>query len=298
MRILITGAGGLIGHSLSQHLNRQGHHVEHLSRTQPEAAFYWSDNSDNKWTIQWDESQPIDAVIHLAGENLGQYRWSQAKKQRIYNSRIYTTRALVAKMKTLKNPPKAFLSASAIGYYGEGGDKNLDESQTNGDDFLANLALDWETAANAASEQGIRVVNLRTGLVLSKKGGALAAMLPAFKRCVGGKLGNGNQYMSWVSLADITQMITFLLTNEAANGAYNLVSPYPVRNSEFTQALAETLNRPAKLNMPALMVKTLFGEMGELLLLSSLKVEPAKLAALDYPFSPKNLRQTLEQLLN
>lgn len=300
MNILITGSSGLIGQSLYQHFEQHGHQVFRMSRTQRDAPFYWQATTTNQgntqYEIQWDDKQHIDAVIHLAGESLGRCRWSKAKKQRIYNSRIDSTQALVAKMQTLKNPPKTLLSASAIGYYGEGGTKTFTETDTAGQDFLAQLAANWETAANLATRHGIRVVNLRTGLVLSPNGGALAAMLPAFRRGMGGKLGNGQQYMSWVSLAEITHMIDFLLHNETAHGAFNLVSRYPVTNSEFTATLAGTLKRSANINMPVFAVKALFGEMGQLLLLNSIKVAPDKLAALGYSFTDEDLSQTFANL--
>lgn len=297
MNILVTGASGLIGVALTSHFHEQGHTVYSMSRRDNTAAFYWQPAMGHEWEIRWDECIGIDAVVHLAGESLGNKRWSAAKKQRIYNSRIDTTRALVKKMAKLDNPPKTLISASAIGVYGDCGDREVDESQPPSNDFLANLAKDWESAANQATEYGIRVVNLRTGLVLSTRGGALASMLSPFKMGVGGRLGSGRQWMSWISENDMSRLLTFLLKTSEITGAVNAVSPQPVINADFTRALAQAVNRPAVCHMPALGVKALFGEMGELLLLSSIRVIPARLQALNFEFIDADLTTALASVM-
>lgn len=297
MNILITGASGLIGRALSAHLRKRGHQVFAMQRSDDvDAPFHWSPSAAHDWQIRWDESQAIDAVIHLAGEPISGTRWTAAKKQRIRDSRIDTTNALVNQFKTLKTPPAVFLSASAIGFYGNCGEQVVDERQPVGDDFLAHLARDWESAANRAGEQAIRVVNLRTGLVLAKAGGMLKSLAPAFKLGMGGKVGNGRQWMSWVELSEIVKMMTFLLENPDAHGAFNLVSPNAVTNADFTQALAGAVRRPACVPLPTFAVKTAFGEMGELLLLSSAHVKPRRLRELGFALDERNLLETLKAL--
>lgn len=297
MNILVTGATGLIGTALSRHLSEQGHTLYSMSRDNPQSPFYWQDLGNHHWQIQWDETITIDAVIHLAGESIGSTRWSAAKKQRIVDSRIDTTTALVKKLAELSHPPKVLISASAIGFYGDCGNKVVDEYAPNGNDFLASLAKRWEAAAQQASELGIRVVNLRTGLVLDKNAGALASMLAAFKMGAGGKIGHGKQMMSWVSIEEIPKMISFLLHHDTISGAVNLVSPNAVSNAEFTRTLGRVLSRPTLIPMPKIMVKTIFGEMGELLLLSSIDVAPKRLQSAGYVFDDLSLAETLQSLI-
>lgn len=293
MNILITGAGGLIGKALQQHLQAQGHTVHTMSRRDNSVAFYWEKTSEHDWEIRWDESIHIDAVVHLAGESIGNKRWTSAKKQLIYNSRVDTTRALAKKLGELANPPSVLISASAIGFYGDCGTREVDESAPAGNDFLAGLAVAWESAANAAAQHGIRVVNLRTGLVLSDKGGALTTMVTPFKMGVGGRLGSGRQWVSWISERDIARLITFLLEHPTAKGAINAASPNAVTNRDLTTALSRALCRPAVCHMPAFAVKALFGEMGELLLLGSIHVKPVKALALGFEFEQADLPAAL-----
>lgn len=296
MSILITGASGLIGKACTAYLTQQGYQVVALQRQDDSQPFYWH-QQDNQWTVQWDNTHPIDAVIHLAGESLGSKRWSNKKRQAIYDSRIGSTQALVKLFARLPKPPSVFLCASAIGYYGNCGEIFIDETQPAGDDFLASLAKDWEAAAQPAETFGIRVVHLRTGLVLSPDGGALASMLPAFKAGMGGRLGNGQQRVSWVSINEIPKMIAFLLNHPQARGPVNVVNQQSTDNATLTKTLGQVLKRPTCLSMPAVAIKTLFGEMGELLLLSSADVKPKKLKQLGYHFDDDDLETVLTTLL-
>lgn len=297
MNVLITGASGLIGSALHKKLMADGHHVYTMSRKDPQSAFYWRENKSRQWDIQWDENANIDAVVHLAGEPIGNMRWSAIKKRRICRSRINTTKALVEKLATLKQKPSTLISASAIGYYGDCNDNSVTENSPAGNDFLATLATNWEDTANKAADHDIRVVNLRTGLVLSKHGGALASLLKPFEMGLGGRLGNGQQWMSWISENDIVRLICFLLENKEACGPVNAVNSAPVNNAEFTAKLANVLKKPAVMHMPAFVVKTLFGEMGKLLLLSSIKVTPAHAQHLGFHFEDLDLYETLSQIL-
>ncbi|PIE39257.1 MAG: TIGR01777 family protein [Gammaproteobacteria bacterium] len=295
MNILITGASGLIGSAVNQLLQTSGHRVFTMSRKDTHAAFYWRETAPRQWRIDWDEDTTIDAVIHLAGESVGNKRWSTIKKQRICRSRIDTTKALVEKLGQLQHKPEVLISASAIGFYGDNGEEEVTEDSPAGNDFFATLAQNWEQEANRAAQHGVRVVNLRTGLVLSKHGGALPSMLPPFKLGLGGRLGNGRQWMSWISDTDIARLIVFLLENPKAQGPVNAVNAAPVRNAEFTVQLASAVCRPALMHMPKLVVKLLFGEMGDLLLLSSIKVKPARAQQLGFEFEDTELNNTLVQ---
>lgn len=298
MNILITGASGMIGQALSAHLLLAGHKVYAMNRKDQQQPFYWEDFGEHRYEVRWDSRIAIDAVIHLAGESLGNQRWSKEQKAAIYDSRIDTTRALVRTLSRLSEKPKVLLSASAIGYYGDTGQKRVDESAPAGHDFLAHLAKDWEEAANAAKAFGIRVVNLRTGIVLSEHSGALPRMVAPFKLGAGGVIGSGQQWMSWVSLEEVVRMIAFLLQHEEVSGAVNLVSPFAVQNQTFVQALGKVLNRPAVVKVPALAVKMLYGEMGELLLLNSTHVWPKRLQDLGFGFQRLDITHALQQILH
>ncbi len=240
----------------------------------------------------------LDAVVHLAGENIATGRWNSTKKTAIRDSRVQGTRVLCEGLAQLVEPPKVLVSASAIGYYGSRGDRVMREDSRPGTDFLAEVCRDWEAATLPAQERGIRVVCLRIGVVLAREGGALHKMLTPFKLGGGGVMGSGNQYMSWVALDDVAGIVIHALTNDALQGPVNAVAPNPVTNSEFTKTLGRVLKRPTKAWMPTPVVKAMFGEMGDALLLSSTRVEPARLAASGYTFRQPELEDALRHILN
>lgn len=254
--------------------------------------------------IAWRPDQPIspeavsgfDAVIHLAGESIAG-RWTAAKKQRIRESRVRGTRNLAQAVASAPRKPQVFVSSSAIGYYGDRGEEILTEESSPGAGFLAEVCRVWEAATEAAAKAGIRTVQIRTGVVLSATGGALAKMLPPFKLGLGGILGNGRQWMSWIDIQDMVDAIQHIVKTDALRGPVNMIAPAPVINLEFTKTLAGALKRPAIFPMPAFMVKLAFGEMGETVLLGSQRVEPAKLAASGYQFTFRDLRTSLAGLL-
>jgi hypothetical protein len=250
--------------------------------------------------IPWDPAQPIspdavsgfDAVIHLAGESIIG-RWTAAKKQRIRESRVAGTRNLAQALANAKVKPGVFISSSAIGYYGNRGDEILKEESSAGTGFLPEVCREWEVATEAATKAGIRTVQIRTGIVLTATGGALAKMLTPFKLGLGGILGNGQQWMSWIDIQDMVTGIQHILKTDRLRGPVNMVTPAPVTNVEFTKTLAGALSRPAIFPVPSFMVKLAFGEMGETVLLGSQRVEPGKLVASGYSFQFRELRASL-----
>jgi len=298
-RILVSGASGLVGSTLVPSLKASGAHVVRLVRAGP-APRPGSDEEN----IPWDPSQPIsadavsgfDAVVHLAGETVVG-RWTAAKKARIRDSRIPATRNLAQALAHAKKRPGVFLCASAIGYYGNRGDELLNEESTSGTGFAADLARDWEAATDATAQSGIRTVRMRIGIVLAASGGALKKMLPAFKMGVGGRLGDGRQWMSWIDVQDVAGALLHILRTDLLSGPVNVVSPKPVTNADFTKTLASVLSRPAFFPMPAFAARIAFGQMADELLLASQRVEPAKLISSGYPFRFSDLRASLEDTL-
>ena len=254
--------------------------------------------------ISWNPSQPIspdavsgfDAVIHLAGESIAEGRWTDAKKERLRASRIPTTQHLSEALAQTKSKPSVFLSASAVGFYGNRGDAVLTEESAAGTGFAAGLSRDWEAATSAAVRAGIRTVQMRIGIVLAKQGGALQKMLPPFKLGVGGRIGSGRQYMAWIDLQDVLGAIHHLLGSTLA-GPVNLVAPQQVTNAEFTKTLASALHRPAIFPLPAFAARLALGQMADELLLASQRVEPAKLMASGYSFRFGDLQASLENIL-
>ena len=240
--------------------------------------------------------QKFDAVIHLAGEPITG-RWNATKKRAIRESRVKGTRLLCETMAGLSSRPRVLVAASASGYYGDRGDEVLREESEAGSSFLAKVCQDWEAATKRAAESGLRVVNLRIGFVLSVAGGGLAKMLPAFKMGVGGKIGSGKQYVSWIAIADLVQIILFAISTEALKGPANAAAPNPVTNSEFSKTLGRVLGRPAIFPMPAFVVRLAFGEMGEELLLASARMEPARLLSAGYQFRFPRLEDALRHSL-
>jgi uncharacterized protein (TIGR01777 family) len=294
-RILVSGSSGLIGSALITSLKGTGVRIARLVRAGTVRG------AGDEERVLWDPARPIspdsisgfDAVIHLAGESIVG-RWTADKKARIRESRIPATTNLARALAQAKFKPEIFLSASAIGYYGDRGDELLTEESSPGTGFTADLAREWELASAPAADAGIRTVIMRMGIVMTKAGGALPKMLPAFKMGVGGKLGNGRQWMSWIDLQDVVGAIQHILRSDLLHGAVNAVAPKPVTNAEFSKTLGTVLSRPAIFPVPAFAARLAFGEMADELLLASQRVEPAMLISSGYPFRFPTLRQCLE----
>ncbi len=298
-RVLVSGSSGLVGSLLVPSLKSAGARIARLVR--PQASAGVSQPTGDEERIPWDPAQSIssdavsgfDAIIHLAGESIVG-RWTDSKKARIRDSRIPATANLARVLAQAKNRPAVFLSASAIGFYGNRGDEVLTEESTSGTGFAADLARDWELASEPAAAAGIRTVQMRIGIVMSNQGGALKKMLPPFKMGFGGRLGNGRQWMSWIDVHDVVGAIHHMLRTDLLHGPVNLVAPKPVPNAEFARTLASVLSRPAIFPMPAFAARLAFGEMADELLLASQRVEPVKLISSGYPFRYPTLRQSLE----
>jgi hypothetical protein len=294
MRILVSGASGPIGAALLRSLKAQG-----------SAVTRWVRNSaTGNDQIVWDPSRPLspdsvsgfDAVIHLAGESIVG-RWTDAKKRRILDSRSQGTGHLAEAVAKASQPPRVFISASAVGFYGNRGDEILSEDSASGEGFAAEICRQWEAATQPAAKAGIRTAQMRIGVVMSADGGALPKMLTPFRLGLGGRLGNGRQWWTWVSVRDVVGAIQHVLNHNSLSGPVNAVAPNPVTNAEFTRILASVLNRPALFPMPAFAVRLIFGEMGEELFLGSQRVEPAKLAASGYHFQHPDLKNALKEIL-
>ena len=298
-RVLVSGVSGPIGTSLLPALNASGARVVRLAR--PGSVRISASEEDH---IPWDPAQPVspaavsgfDAVIHLAGESIVG-RWTDAKKAKIRDSRVAGTRNLAQALAQAKNKPQVFVCSSAVGYYGDRGEEVLNEKSAPGTGFLPDVCREWEAATQPAADAGIRTVQIRTGVVLSPFGGALAKMLTPFKMGVGGRIGDGRQWMSWIDVQDMVGAIHHILKADLLHGPVNMVAPKPVTNAEFTRTLASALSRPAIFPMPVFAVKLAFGEMGETVLLGSQRVEPAQLVTSGYPFRFAELRASLENVL-
>jgi uncharacterized protein (TIGR01777 family) len=295
MQIAITGSTGLVGAELVPFLTTGGHRVSRVVRNNPSGTdIAWNPTAG---TIDAERLEGLDAVVHLAGENIAARRWNAEQKARIRDSRVQGTRLLCETLARLRQPPRVLVSASAIGFYGNRGDEVLTETSTAGDGFLPDVCREWEAATKAAEEAGIRVVHLRFGIVLSPKGGALAKMLTPFRLGLGGRIGNGSQWMSWISLDDVVGSIYHALATESLSGPVNAVAPKPVTNCEFTKTLGRVLWRPTIFPMPAFMARLAFGEMANDLLLGSSRVEPVKLLQSGYRFLHADLERSLRHLL-
>lgn len=295
MKILIGGSHGLVGTALIKSLETEGHEIFRLVRHAPtsKTEVEWS---PDRYSIALARIEGFDAVVNLAGESIAE-RWTDEKKRRIRESRVKGTKLLGDALANLTVRPKTFICASAIGYYGNRGDEILTESSAPGDDFLADVCQKWEEATALATEKGIRVVNTRFGVILDTEGGALKKMLPPFRMGVGGKIGSGKQWMSWIALDDVVGGIQFALANDSIKGPVNFVAPNPVTNAEFTKTLGKALSRPTLFPMPGFAVKLLFGEMGEALLLGSERVAPKRLMAEGYEFRFSQLEPALAHIL-
>ncbi len=294
-KFLVTGASGFIGRALTSYLEKEGHLVSRLVR---------HPNQNEKNIVTWNPSREevhlnefegFDVVIHLAGENIGKGSWSEKKKEAIFLSRARDTWLLSHVLTRLVKPPHVFFSASAVGYYGSRGDLLLTEEVENckGGGFLSDLCARWEKATEILAPHRTRVIIGRFGVVISPQGGVVARLMPIFQRRLGARLGNGSQWMSWIALEDLVRAILFTVTHQNLSGVFNLVSPYPVTNLEFTETLAQTVHRTPLFSIPSWVLKLMFGEKGRELLLASQRVIPKKLLESGFIFNKERLSESL-----
>lgn len=297
-RILVSGASGLIGSAVARSAQEKGFEVQTLVRRHREVRqgrIYWNP-SESQLGVHPAALEGFDAVIHLNGANVAR-RWTREYRETIVSSRVRTTEVLCEVLKKVRRRPRVLLCASAVGIYGNRGEEVLTEESSLGTGFLAETCQAWEAAAKRAWEMGIRVVHLRFGVVLSRKGGALGKVLPVFQLAMGGKLGSGQQWMSWISERDAVRAIWFLMEHETLADAFNVMAPEPVRNAEFTQALARAVHRPALLPVPAGVLRMALGEMADQTLLASLRGVPRKLEAAGFHFEDPEIGAALRALL-
>jgi uncharacterized protein (TIGR01777 family) len=297
MKILVSGAHGLVGKALIKSLTRDGHEVVSLVRRERVVG-----KPEIEWHPNWGQIdaqhlEGFDVVIHLAGESIASGRWTDDKKLKIRESRVKGTTLLSESLARLSRPPAIFISASAIGYYGNRGDELLTEQSAPGKGFLSEVCVAWEKATGAAEAKGIRTVHARFGIILDTDGGALEKMLTPFRMGVGGKLGDGKQWMSWIALDDVVRGLRFLIDNQTARGATNFTAPNPVTNAEFTKTLGSVLSKPTIFPVPAFAARLAFGEMADALLLSSARVEPSRLQDEGFKFEYSDLLQALQAIL-
>ena len=298
MHYLITGGTGFIGQNIITKLLQSNQQITVLGRDKNKILKLFEDKVravDSLSTIS--NNEIIDNIINLAGEPIANKRWSEKQKEILIDSRVKTTQNIIELISNLKNKPQNLISASAIGFYGKNGDEALSENSKSGDEFTSKLCNLWESEAEKANKFGVRVCLARFGIVLGKKSGALSKMLPTFKIGLGGKIASGNQFMSFVHIDDIVAAINFLITNKNLFGAFNFTSPNPVTNKEFSHILAKTLSRPALFDVPEFVIKILFGDMGEALLVNGQKVLPQKLLEYGYKFQFTNLELALKNIL-
>ena len=296
LRILVSGASGLVGSALVPFLSAAGHEVVRLVRTPaptPEGTLHW----DPRGPLAPECVAGFDAVVHLAGAGIADRRWSAARKATILDSRVDGTRTLAVALSECKAPPRVFVCASATGFYGDRGDEVVDEAAAPGGGFLPEVCAAWEAAAEPARAAGLRVAHVRIGIVLDPRGGALGKMLPIFKLGLAGRLGAGTQWMSWIAIDDLLDVLHRALVDARVRGPLNAVAPNPVTNAAFTATLARVLRRPAFLPAPAFALRLALGEMAQPLLLASTRVVPAGLLALEHRFRHPDLEGALRHLL-
>ncbi|NNG47117.1 MAG: TIGR01777 family protein [Deltaproteobacteria bacterium] len=297
MKVLVTGSTGLIGSALVRDLTGEEHVVTRLMRPSSERgkdAVPWD---PEKGTVDCNGLTGHDAVVHLAGENIAGSSWTSKRKVLIRDSRVRGTQLLCETLSRLERPPATFVCASAVGYYGDRGRELLREDNPPGKGFLSEVCREWEEATGEIARTGVRVVNLRIGMVLSPEGGALAKMLPAFRAGAGARIGSGEQYISWIALPDLVGVIRHALATDSLRGPVNAVAPHPVTNREFTKSLGHILRRPTVAFLPAFAARFFLGEMADELLLASTRAEPAKLLASGYKFRLPDLEGALRSLL-
>ena len=297
MKVAISGASGLLGSEFSVYLEKKGHKVFHLVRrkTINEYEIQWN---PFEGTIEKEKLENMNAIVNFSGENIGMGRWTDKKKKVLFDSRILSTRLLSETMANLNNPPQTFLSSSAVGYYGDSGSTPLSESAEPGKGFLSELCVKWEKATDPAMKAGIRVVQMRSGVVLTSKGGALKRMLPAFYMGVGGKLGSGTQYLSWILLEDFVRAAYHLLLSDNIQAPVNITSHEVVTNYEFTKLLGKAIGRPTILPVPEFVLKLLFGQLAEEILLSSTIAVPQILIGSGFQFKYPRLEDAFSFIFN
>jgi uncharacterized protein (TIGR01777 family) len=296
MKILITGSTGLIGSALRSFLIQEKHRIFRMVRATAAGV------DEIRWdplqgTVDIRALEGLDAVIHLAGENIARGRWTAEKKRRIRNSRSVATRLLSQSLADLSKPPGVLISASAVGYYGDRQDEKLTEKSIPGKGFLSEVCREWENATEPAAKRGIRVVRLRIGMVLSAQGGSLGLMLPIFRMGLGGRIGGGRQYISWIAIDDLVGVIVHAIQCESLRGPVNAVSPHPTTNREFSKALGRALSKPAFFVLPSFAARILLGEMADEVLLASSRVLPARLSKSGYSFRFSELEHALRHVI-
>ncbi len=299
MRILVTGSSGLVGTALVERLTSQGHSISRLVRRKADASkgeAYWNPEGGSVDKTGISGLRP-EVVVNLAGESIAAGRWNETRKRKMRDSRVNGTRALADALAHLEEKPKAFICASAVGYFGTRGDEVLTDTSAPGENFLAEVCQEWERGSQLAAQAGIRTVNLRLGMVLSKEGGGLKKMLLPFRLGLGGILGSGRQYVSWITLDDVVNAFDFAIQNQSLEGPTNAVTPHPVTNKEFTKTLGRVLWRPTCLPLPASTARMLFGEMADELLLASARVLPEKLEKAGFRFQYPDLKAALKHVL-
>ena len=295
MKILVAGSSGLIGTALCKRLEREGHEVVRLVRRQPaQGELHWDPEAGE---LEQAALEGIEAAVHLGGRSIAAGRWTAAVKEQLRQSRVQTTQLLAARLAELDTPPRVLVCASAVGIYGHRRDEELNEESDTGEGFLAELGRAWEGASALAAEAGIRVVQARLGIVLSRRGGALAKMLLPFRLGMGGKIGDGRQFVSWISLEDAVAALVYVVENGTLRGPVNLTAPQPVTNAELTRTLGRVLRRPTLLPLPAFAAKLVLGELAEEGLLASQRVRPTRLLEAGFEFAHPELEGALRHAL-